>query len=179
MKKFLLRFSALPVYLLLITLCGCPYSSSYKLDNEPAFPVDSSILGSWATIINNNAGKALPLKLTITARTDNEYNLWFTGNIRDLKKFGFVKDDTLKCTGFISEVASRQFINIQAKGQYYIAEFIFQDDKVSILPLCEHFTNRIIKSGSQLRLGVVQHFQTRLYPLYDDEFCLKNLTRVN
>jgi hypothetical protein len=79
----------------------------------------------------------------------------------------------------MSSVASRQFLNIQVKGQTYISEFVYKDEKISLLPLCEHFTVKIVRSNNELREALELHYKTRLFPLYDEPFCLKDMVRVN
>ena len=130
-------------------------------------------------MVVNGAGRELPLKMIVGKKNDYEYNISFTGNINDLRYFNVVKEDTLKCTGFISEAASRRFLNIEAGSQFYIAEFIYKDDKITLLPLCEHFTVKIVKSDAELKEALELHFRTRLYPLYDDEFSLRGMSKVN
>jgi hypothetical protein len=36
-------------FLLITTLCACPYNSAYQLDDEPQQNIDESLLGKWAT----------------------------------------------------------------------------------------------------------------------------------
>ncbi|MCC6257439.1 MAG: hypothetical protein IT254_03875, partial [Chitinophagaceae bacterium] len=35
-----------------ILLTGCPYSSVYTLDPEPALPINEDYLGKWAVLVN-------------------------------------------------------------------------------------------------------------------------------
>ena len=163
----------------LLLLYGCPYSSSYKLDTEPSVLVDDALVGKWATMVADGAGNDLPLKMIVDKKNDFEYGLSFTGNINDLRYYNVIKEDTIKATAFLSEAAGRRFLNIALKGQFYIAELVYRDSKISILPLCEHFTVKMIKNDAELKQALELHFKTRLYPLYDDAFCLKDMVRVN
>ncbi|MBC7534269.1 MAG: hypothetical protein H7258_01085 [Ferruginibacter sp.] len=177
---FLKKYFYTSLYLsFVVTMYGCPYSSPYKIDSEPSVLIEESFIGKWATITSNSAGNRAPVKMIVSKRNEYEYDLSFTGNINDLKYYNIVKDDTLKATAFISDVDSRRFLNIYIKGQSYIAEFIQKNEKVTLLPLCEHFTVKMIKSNAELKQALELHYKTRLYPLYDDEFCLREMSRVN
>lgn len=160
-------------------LCACPYSSSYKLDAEPGVMIDESFIGKWATFVANSSGNELPMKMIVDKKNDFEYNISFTGNIKDLKRYNVVKEDTVKASAFISEAASRRFLNVEIRGLYYIVEFIYKDDKVTLLPLSDHFTSRLVRNNNELKISLEQHYKTRLYPLYDDDFCLRQMMRVN
>ena len=184
MKPKLLKFSSRNrftfLFLLpLLLLYGCPYSSIYKIDDAPSVLAEDAFIGNWAAMVMNGAGTALPLKMGVSKKNEYEYDLHFTGNIHDLRYYNVLKEDTIKGTAFISELASRKFLNIQVRGQFYIAEYIYKDDKISLLPLCEHFTVKYIKSCAELKEALVLQYKTRLYPLYDEPFCLKEMVRVN
>ena len=170
-KNLIAWLLILPIVFLLY---GCPYSSAYKIDQEPSIPVEDIFIGKWATIAPNGTA----IKMIIDKKNDYEYNINFTGNLNELKQFNIAKNDTLKTTAFVSEAATRRFLNIRLFSQYYIAEFIYKNDKITLLPLCEHFTSRLIKSDAEIKSSLEQHYQTRLYPLYDDEFCLRDMKRV-
>ena len=159
---------------------GCPYRSAYKLDDEPKVLIDESFIGKWTSTASKFDGTAFPVKMIVGKKTDYEYDLSFIGplrvalsNVADISK-----QDTIKATAFISEAASRRFLNIYAMSQFYIVEFMYKNDKLTLLPLNEHFTSRLVKSDAQLKQSLELHYKTRLYPLYDDEFCFKQMTRV-
>jgi len=116
--------------------------------------------------------------MIVSKKNDYEYDISFIGRINGLRNFNVIKNDTLRATAFFSEAASRRFLNIDIKGQNYIAEFIYKNDKITILPLCEHFTSKIIKTNSELKQALESHFKTRLYPLYDDDFSIREMSRV-
>ena len=176
----LLRISALSIlFTLTFILCGCPYSSVYKLDGEPAVPIDETLIGKWATMVTTGSGDEQPLKMIVAKRSDFEYDMSFIGQINDLRYFNVLTGDTLKATAFLSEAASRRFLNVQVKGETFIAEMVQKDGKLNLLPLCEHFTVKMIRNNEELRTALEWHFKTRLYPLYDPEFCLKQMSRVN
>jgi hypothetical protein len=175
-KQYRHLLLALPFLLLLY---GCPYSSSYKIDTDPTVLADDGFVGKWATVALTDGGTTLPVKMIVAKRNDYEYDLCFTGQLNALQKFNVIKEDSIKATGFISEAANRRFLNLSLKGQYYIAEFIYKNDKITILPLCEHFTMKLVRSNAELRQALELHYKMRRYPLYDDEFCLKEMSRVN
>ena len=163
----------------LATLTGCPYSSVYHLDEQPQYQVDEACLGKWATMVTDETGRKSPVKTILSKKNDYEYEVIFTGYLGELNQCGIAINDTIRSTAYISIIDSRRFLMIRVKEENYIAEFIYDDDKISILPLCEHFTNRIVKSNRSLQKAIEMHFKTRLYPLYDEPFCLRNMVRVN
>ena len=157
---------------------GCPYNSSYKIGGDPAVPIDENLLGKWSTVISTSTDNQA-VRMIVGKQSDFEYDLSFVGRINGLRNWSAFRNDTLKASAFFCDAANRRFLNINIGGQYYIAEFIYRDDKITLLPLCEHFTSKIIKSDWELKVAIESHYKTRLYPLYDDEFSLKELTRVN
>ncbi len=158
-------------------LYGCPYNSSYKIDPEPLIPADETLVGKWSTIISTETDNQ-PLRMLVSKKNDYEYNLDFVGRINGLRNFSVLDKDTLRASAYFSDAASRRFLNIDIKGQTYIAEFIYKNDKITLLPLCEHFTSKIIKNDTELKTALEYHYKTRLYPLYDDEFSIRELQRV-
>jgi hypothetical protein len=108
-----------------------------------------------------------------------EYDIAITGYIDELKVCNIVTEDTIKCTGFLSTVADRLFLNIILYKRIYLAEVTRKDDKLSIFPMSDHFTNKLIKSNESLRVALNFHLKTRLEPVYDEVFMLNNLQRVN
>lgn len=175
-KKFTRWLLILPI---IFSMYGCPYRSAYKLDDEPTLFVDESFVGKWNTSATRSDGKQFQIKMIVAKKNDYEYDLSFIGPLRNaLQSYKIVKEDTINTTAFMSEAASRRFLNIYSMSQFYIVEFIYKNDKITLLPLNEHFTSRLVKSDAQLKQSLELHYKTRLYPLYDDEFCLKEMTRV-
>ena len=174
-QKYKHIVTAVLILPLVFLMYGCPYSSSYKIDREPTVLADDTFVGKWATVIST-ATDNQPLKMLVSKKNDYEYYINFTGHINGIHDY--ISGDTLKTTAFFSEAASRRFLNIDIKGQTYIAEFIYKNDMISILPLCEHFTSKVIKTDDELKKALEYHFRTRLYPLYDDDFSIRNLRRV-
>ena len=164
---------------LILILYACPFSSPYKLDKEPAIPVDEVLIGKWATMIPDKKGIQQPVKMILSKKNDNEYNIDFTGNLTDLKLYNIVRDDSIKGAAFISNVADRQFLNIEIKGQTYIAAMVYYNDTLSLLPLLDGFTAKYIKSDPELRSAVEAHIRTRVYPRFDEQFSLREMVRVN
>ncbi len=173
-------FKILLLFLLTTTLCSCPYCSSYNIDETPAIYVEDTLLGKWATFIKRSGStREDPVKLILSKRTDTEYNIAFTGYLEDLRPFGFIKSDSITGTAFMSYVNGRQFLNISIKSRIYIAELRLKDDKLSLLPLVEHFTGKMIFNSTALRNSVELHYKTRVHPMIDDEFCLRDMVKVN
>jgi len=142
--------------------------------------VEDDLLGSWATFVKKPiSGKEEPVKLILSKKTDTEYNICFTGMLNELKPFKLVYRDSVNGTAFMSTVGSRQFLNISIKGSNYIAELTLKDGTLSLLPLVEHFTAKLIQNNSELRNCVEFHYKTRVHALYDEDFCLKDMVKVN
>ena len=167
-------------FLLSALLCSCPYSSPYQLDENPNIYVEDDLLGSWATFVKKPvSGKEEPVKLILSKKSETEYNIAFTGKLDELKPFKLVYKDSVSGTAFMSTVAGKQFLNITIKGTNYIAELKLKDGVLSLLPLVEHFTGKLIQNNSDLRSCVEFHYKSRVHAMYDDDFCLKGMVRVN
>ncbi len=167
------------LFFLSVSLCSCPYSSPYQLDESPSIYVEEEVLGSWATFVKKPNGKEEPVKLILSKKNDSEYNIAFTGYLNELRPFKILVKDSLSGTAFMSTAAGRQFLNITIKGTNYIAELKFKDGLLSLLPLVEHFTSKMIFNNSELRNSVEFHYKTRVHAMYDDDFCLKDMVKVN
>ena len=172
-------FSITLLFFLSVLLCSCPYSSPYKLDESPSIYVEEEILGSWATFVKKPNGKEEPVKLILSKKNDTEYNIAFTGYLNELKPFRILDKDSISGTAFMSTAAGRQFLNITIKGSNYIAELKFKDGMLSLLPLVEHFTSKMIFNNTELRNSVEFHYKTRVHAMYDDDFCLREMLKVN
>ena len=79
----------------------------------------------------------------------------------------------------MSLVGDQQFLNININSRVYIAELKLKDDKLSLLPLAESFTAKMIFNSAALRKSVEVHYKTRVHPLLDDDFCLHNMVKQN
>ncbi len=177
MKNFL---NIAVLFFLSAILCACPYSSVYKLDDEPAVFVEDTLLGKWATYVKKpDTDKEEPVKLILGKKSDTEYNITFIGFLKDLRPYNVVTADSIKGTAFMSTVGGKQFLNIKIKSQTYIAELKLKDDNLSLLPLAEHFTAKMILNNTALRNSVELHYKTRVHPMFDEDFCLKGMVRVN
>lgn len=163
-----------------VLLCGCPYSSSYSIDETATIYVEDALLGKWATFVKkSNSYKEEPVKMILSKKSDTEYNIAFTGYIDELKRFGMVQSDSITGTAFMSTVGKYQFLNITIKNKIYIAQLVVKNETVSLLPLVEHFTAKIVHNSSGLRTAVDYHYKMRVHPLVDEEFCLRDMVRVN
>src|SRR6185436_7433535 len=103
----------------------------------------------------------------------------FIGYSRELRPYRVVTADSVLGTAFMSTVNGKQFLNINIKSQIYIAELKYEDEKLSIFPLVEHFTSKMIFNNTALRNSVEFHYRTRVHPMFDEDFCLKDMIRVN
>lgn len=168
------------LFFLTVSLCSCPYSSPYKLDDSPGIYVEDVLLGKWATFVKSTrSNREEPIKLVLSKKNDTEYNICFTGYLDELKPFRVISADSISGTAFMSTLAGRQFLNINIKSSYYIAELKYEGDKLSLLPLIEHFTSKMIFNNNDLRNSVEFHYKSRVHPMLDTEFCLKDMVRVN
>lgn len=177
MKKVL---EILLLFFLVITLCSCPYSSAYNLDEVPNIYVEDLLIGKWTTLKKNTGSKQEHLIiLSLSKRTDTEYNISFTGDLEVLRPFNVIKSDSIAGTAFMSTVGGMQFLNINIAARIYIAELKLKGDKLSLLPLAEHFTAKMILNSSALRNSVDFHYKTRVHPVLDDDFCLWEMQKQN
>lgn len=165
---------------MMLVLCGCPYSSAYKLDEQPTENIDESLLGKWAVFIKKPGKyKEEPVKLNIEKKNDQEYSVSITGYIDEIKPYIIFADDSIKGTATLSTAVNKRFMNLFIKDRTYLVEVKMENGSLSLLPLSEHFTAKMIKSSAALRIALEFHYKTRLNPMYDDDFCLKDMIRVN
>lgn len=177
MKKL---FEIPVLFFLCTSLCSCPYSSPYNLDETPGIYVEDVLLGNWITYVKKlNSNREEAVYLQLNKKTDTEYDISFSGYLDELKPFNRITSDSLKGTAFMSTVGGRQFLNIKINSRIYIAEFIMKDEKISLLPLAEHFTAKMIFNSTELRKSVDFHYKTRVHPILDDEFCLRDMVKLN
>lgn len=167
------------LFSLCISLCSCPYSSAYYLDETSNIYVEDALLGKWVTSVKRlNSTREEEIFLTLSKRTDTEYYITFTGDIDALRPFNILVADSLTGTAFMSTVDERQFFNIRINSRNYIAELKLKDNKLSLLPLAESFTAKMIFNSAALRKSVEVHYKTRVHPMLDDDFCLRNMTKL-
>jgi hypothetical protein len=175
MKK---AFQISLLFFLSVTLCSCPYSSAYYLDETSGIYVDDALLGKWvASIKMPRSSREEKVYLTLSKRTDTEYNISITGNLDDLRPYKILISDSLSGTAFMSSVDGRQFFNIKINSRVYIAELVINNNKISLLPLAESFTAKMILNSADLRKSVEVHYKTRVHPLLSDDFCLRNMIK--
>ena len=158
--SYQIRFSFLITIVslsLLFILSGCPYRSIYSIDSEPQLQVNETYFGSWETTIIDEKNRPIKIEMNLARKTDSIYNVFFAGFLGRVNKKKKPQLDTICGTCFMSEIGNRLFLNVDVK---------------------EHFTNKMITSNEQLKNAVAFHYRTRLYPLYDESFCLKNMTRI-
>jgi hypothetical protein len=172
---YLLLFATLAVM-----LCACPYSSAYKLDDEPMQPVDESLLGKWAAFIKKpGSNREEPVKIIFTKKTETVYNIAITGYIDELRPHIQFSADSIKGEAFLSAVENKALLNVLLKGGNYLCEIQHANGKISLLPLSESFTAKLVKSNAVLRAAVEFHYKSRMRAAYEEEFCLRNLVKVN
>lgn len=164
----------------MVILTGCPYHSTHQTDELAMLPVESSYFGAWkGTAVDEVTGEKTAVRLEIDTYSENEYALKLIGQFlkrKDKKKRPLT--DTLTTTGFLSNVESKLIFNIRYQDQIYLSDFYYTNDQITLLPLSDHFTSFMIRSNRQLRNVIAYHFKTRINPLYDESFCLRNMTRI-
>lgn len=142
--------------------------------------MEDVLLGKWATFVKRpGSNLEEPVKLILSRKTETEYNIALIGYTDELRQFHVVTADSVLGSAFMSTIGDKRFFNINIKSKIYIAELKLEDDKLSILPLVEHFTSKMIFDNTALRNSVDFHYRTRVHPMYDDDFCLKNMVKVN
>ncbi len=177
MKKL---FEISLLFLLSVTLCACPYSSAYNLDEAPTMYVEDVLIGNWLTFVKKpNSNREERVYLNLSKKTDTEYHISFTGNLSQLLPFYRTSSDTLTGIAFMSTVGGNQFLNIRINARTYIAQLILKNEKLSLLPLAEHFTAKMIFNSDALRKSVDFHYKTRIHPVIDDDFCLRDMVKLN
>lgn len=176
--KNILKISFL--FFLSVSLCACPYSSVYNLDETPGIYVEDALIGKWSTLIKiPNSSREVPVTLILSKKTDTEYNIAFTGYPNDMRPFSAIKSDSISGTAFMSTIGSNQFLNININSMIYIAELKLKNNNLSLLPLAEHFTGKMIFSSQALRNSVDFHYKTRVHPILDDDFILRDMVKLN
>lgn len=177
MKKI---FEIFCLFVLCMVLCGCPYSSAYYLDETPGIYVEDRLLGKWLAYVHAPGSTTEEaLYLSLGKKTDTEYNISFSANFEQLLPVKIPDSDSLSGSAFMSTVNNRKFLNIRLGARVYIAEMTLIDDKLSLLPLAEHFTGKMIFNSQELRASVYVHYKTRVHPILDDDFCLRDMIKIN
>lgn len=165
---------------LCISLCSCPYSSPYNLDEAPAIYVEDALIGNWLAYIQEQGkSKQESVTMSLSKKSDTEYDISFTGYLDGLKRYNAITGDSLTGTAFMSTVDDMQFLNIKINSRIYIAQLVLKNDNLSLLPLAEHFTGKMIFNSQDLRNSISFHYKTRVHPILDDDFCLKNMVKLN
>ena len=166
-------------FFIVFILSGCPYRSVYSIDTDPQLHINESYLGTWETTTVDANAKPIKVILTLTKNTDSIYNIEFSGYFGRLNKKKKPVIDTIFGTSYLSNIGSREFMNIKVRKLVFVAQVLYKNDELSLLAMTENFTNKMVKCDEQLRNALAYHFRTRLNPLYDDDFCLKNMKRVS
>jgi hypothetical protein len=170
----------LSFFALVIVLSACPYSSAYKLDDEPLQPIDESLLGKWAAFIKKpGREKEEPVKIIFTKKTETIYTVAITGYIDELRPYIHFSGDSIKGEAFLSIVEKKPLLNVLVRDRNYLCEIQSENGKMSLLPISDHFTAKLVKSNAVLRMALEVHYKTLVRPAYDEDFCLRNLVRVN
>jgi len=166
------------LFLLIPVLQGCPYYSPYKLDSLPQNYINENIVGKWQGNISDELGNNRTLNVSLSKKNDNEYDVLVWGSFQKNEKKKKDTQDTIVGTAYLSYLADRQFLNIAFENKYYIAEIKYDSDELSILPLDESFSSKIIRSDEQLNKAVLYHYKSRLFPKYDESLSLKYMKRL-
>jgi hypothetical protein len=162
----------------MIMLCGCPYHTSFPIEKTPQVDIDNNYLGNWkGKFVDEISGSNKAIKLNISKAEDFSYAVVVTGKFQKQMKKRIV-EDTLYAKMFVSIINDKKIANIILDNRVYFADISFQNDQISFLPLAENFTSFFVKTDTELKNIIAYHFKTRLHPLYDESFCLRNMTRI-
>lgn len=104
--------------------------------------------------------------VTISQRTDTDYLIAVTGSISAFSTLSL--RDSITGTGFTSTVDNNHFLNIFYNSRWYVVQVIEKENKLSLLPLAEHFTSKIVTNSIGLRTAVSYHMKHRLIAAYDE-----------
>lgn len=168
------------LFLLPVLLCSCPYSSVFYLDDTSRIPVDDALLGKWVCNKKKpHGGREETIFLTLSRRSATTYYISLTGNLEELRPYRVLIADTLAGITFMSNVDNRLFFNISLNNRVYIAEAVFKNNTFSLLPLADGFTAKMIFNSTDLRKSIELHYKTRALPLFDDDFCLRDMKRAD
>ena len=171
-------YRACLLFLLTPFLQGCPYYSPFKLDASPQNHINESILGSWQGDVVDEMGNNRIVNIRLSKKNDNEYDYSIWGAFQKNQKKKKDNQDTIVGTAYICYIVNRQFLNIAFENKYYIAEYKYENDELSILPLDESFSSRIIRSDEQLNKAVLYHYKSHFFPKYDETLSLKYMKRL-
>jgi len=171
-------FSFCTAISIMILLCGCPYNTSFPIEKTPQVEVNQSYLGNWkGKLIDEVSGKNKIVKINISKADDFNYAVVITGKFQNILYQRNV-EDTIIGSMFMSIINNKQIANVMLDKRVYFADVSYQNDQISFLPLAENFTNFFVKTDVELKNRIAYHFKTRLHPLYEESYCLRNLTRV-
>ena len=164
-------------------LCGCPYESPYNIDESALQNIDEDLLGEWIGFCGSparepGASQVEQVTVCFEKRTGMDYGITITGHLERLKPYHLIENDTIRGTGYLSLAAGKQFLNAYISGKVYLAEVVRDSSSVSLLPLAEYFTSKLVKNSSELRKAVEFHYKVARTPGYDPQFSLWNLHRA-
>lgn len=179
--------------LYIFVLQGCPYTTTCVIDTNPQNQVNETYLGNWQGEMLDENGEKRTVKLDINKIDDYYYELLFHGKFfsksktkkslfsffRKKKKQIYPSEDTIRCSAYASYVTEREVFNVNVQGINYIAEISFKEDKISLLPIAEGFSSKVILSDFELREALEFHYKSHLFPSYDEPFCLRNMSKRN
>jgi hypothetical protein len=177
-QPFTVLFSFCTAISIIILLCGCPYHTSFPIEKTPQIEVNQSYLGTWkGKLIDENSGNTKAVKVNISKADDFNYSVVITGKFQNIiyKKNA---EDTVYASMFMSVINNKQIANVMFDNRVFFADVSYQNDQISFLPLAENFTSFFIKTDTELKNRIAYHFKTRLHPLYEESFCLRNMTRI-
>lgn len=179
-------------FVFIMGLQACPYSSKCFIDTNPQNQVNETYLGKWQGEWVNPKGIKKPVQLDIARIDDYHYELIFHGHFFTTPKqkkclFSFLKkkkrktvqpvEDTIRCSAYASYVNERELLNISIQGAQYFAELVFKDDRLTLLPIDEGFSSKVILSDDELREAMEFHYNSHLHPSYDETMCLREMAR--
>ena len=177
-QPFTVLFSFCTAISIIILLCGCPYHTPFPIEKTPQVEINQSYLGTWkGKLIDENSGNTKAVKVNISKADDFNYSVVITGKFQNII-YKNNAEDTVYASMFMSVINNKQIANVMFDNRVFFADVSYQNDQISFLPLAENFTSFFIKTDTELKNRIAYHFKTRLHPLYEESFCLRNMTRI-
>ena len=178
-QPFTVLFTFCTAISIMILLCGCPYHTSFPIEKTPQVEVNYSYLGTWkGKLIDEVSGNTKAVKINIAKADEFNYSVVITGKFQNIT-YKKNAEDTIYATMFMSVINNKQIANVILENRVFFADVSYQNDQISFLPLAENFTSFFVKTDTELKNRIAYHFKTRLHPLYEESFCLSNMTRIN
>ena len=142
MKKGL---SVIFMGLVLLMLTGCPYESRVALCDSKDAKIDTSLIGEWYSVDNNN--KTDTMKINIHNFNSTEYLIEYN----EIKSSS--KESTTLLRGFITRIKNYKIVNINevvGDFKYTFFKYDLNGDKLKIAYVSDNFNKTQFDTESKL-----------------------------